>query len=155
MVTRDNGRNPSDTGFTLIEMLVVVLILGIVSSMAVFAIGGARRTSAVQACNTDWQTFDSALKAYGVDHLLPATGQPDYSGLSTNALQVLATGDPKYLANTAVADPSKYAISVTVTGGGSGYSLQISNRTGGNATTLTETATPSMAGTACSTAVPA
>lgn len=150
MVTR-NDQQSRERGFTLVELLVVVLILGIVSGMAVIAVGGVRRTSTVQACTTDWQTFDSALKAYGTDHLVPATGLPDYSGLTSNPLQVLATN--RYLSNTTVADPRRYSQTVSITGGGTGYAIQISNAQGGSATTLTDTSAPTAASAACSTAI--
>ena len=151
MVKTLRQRPADDQGFTLVEMLVVILILGVISSISIIAIGGVRRTSTVQACSTDWQTFDTALKTYGLDHLSPTSGLPDYSGLSSNALQVLATGDPKYLSNPSVSDPNRYQMSVSATA--SGYTIQVSNRLGGNATALTDAATPAMAATACSTAV--
>lgn len=152
MVNTFLRRAREEHGFTLIEMLVVVLILGVLSSIAVIGVASARRTSAVQACSTDWQTFDTAIKSYGVDHLSPTTGLPDYSGLATNALTVLSTGTTKYLSSAAISDPTKYRL--TVSASGSTYSIQVSNTAGGAVTTLTDTATASMASTACSTAVP-
>lgn len=140
-----------ERGFTLVELLVVILILGIVSGMTVLAVGGARRTSTVQACTTDWQSFDSAIKAYGTDHLVPSSGAPDYSGLATNPLQLLVDGH--YLTNIAVSDPLRYSQAVTITPDGSGYEIRISNAQGGNVSTLTESSAPAAASAACSAAV--
>jgi prepilin-type N-terminal cleavage/methylation domain-containing protein len=140
-----------DGGFTLVEMLSVVLILGLLSGIAVVAVSGAQRSSTVKACETDWRSVDSAIKAYGTDHLIAQSGQPDYSGLATNPMQALASAH--YLFSTEPSAPNRYAQSVSVTGGGSGYSILISATDGNRATTLTELSTSTDAATACSTAI--
>lgn len=53
-----------DNGFTLIEMLVVVLILGILSSIAVVSVIGITRNANVKSCETDWRSVSNAATAY-------------------------------------------------------------------------------------------
>lgn len=144
-----------EQGFTLVELLVVVLVLGVLSSMAFVAVAGARRTATVQACQSDWQTFDSALKTYGSDHLSPASGLPDYSGLGSNPLTALTMSTPRYLSDAGVSDPGEYRHTVSVVDAGATYRFVISNVAGAAATTLTETATAQVAAVACRTAIDA
>lgn len=153
MVTLRNRRD--DRGFTLVELLIVVTVLGVLASMAFIAVSGAQRTATVQACQTDWQTFDSAIKTYGADHLSPTSGLPDYSGLGASPLQTLTTSIPRYLADAGVSDPNQYKHAVSVTAGGAGYAFVISSPTGGAATTLSDTATAQLAAVACRTAIDA
>jgi prepilin-type N-terminal cleavage/methylation domain-containing protein len=64
----------TDEGFTLIEMLIVVLILGIVGTIAVVGVSGAFKSSKQTACQTDVQSIDNSMSAYYNDN---PTTNPD------------------------------------------------------------------------------
>jgi prepilin-type N-terminal cleavage/methylation domain-containing protein len=69
-----NRRRSDESGFTLVEMLVVVAILGILAAVAVFALGGSAQTSRRAACKTDVQTVQAASDAkYAADSTYVAT----------------------------------------------------------------------------------
>jgi prepilin-type N-terminal cleavage/methylation domain-containing protein len=50
-------------GFTLIEMLLVVIVLGILVAIVVFALGGVSSSSAAAACTTDAKSVSYAIAA--------------------------------------------------------------------------------------------
>ena len=54
----------SSAGFTLVELLVVITILGILSSVAVFALGNQSVSASAAACRSDLQTVHTAQVAY-------------------------------------------------------------------------------------------
>jgi len=61
-----NG-NRADFGLSLIELLVVIIILGILSGIAVLGLSGARNLSQQRACEVDYGSTVSALKSYKND----------------------------------------------------------------------------------------
>lgn len=53
-----------ESGFTLVEMLVVVAIMGVLASVAVVAIGGTAKESRSAACKSDVATVQTAADSY-------------------------------------------------------------------------------------------
>ena len=87
----NNTRQPSDKRqchrFTLIEIMVVVMIMGILLAMVAFKVTGRGQEARVTAANTQLDNFCMALEAYLMDNgAYPAQLQDLYqapSGLTT------------------------------------------------------------------------
>ena len=57
-------KNKQDKGFTLVELLIVIVILGILATVTVFAVRGITDQGQESACEADRQTLQVALEAY-------------------------------------------------------------------------------------------
>ena len=53
-----------DKGFTLVELLIVIVILGILATVTVFAVRGITDKGQTSACNTDKATLQTATESY-------------------------------------------------------------------------------------------
>ena len=53
----------SDNGFTLIELMIVIVVLSIVSGAAIFAMGGIRGDSVKSACQSHWKSLKLSAEA--------------------------------------------------------------------------------------------
>ncbi len=66
-----------EEGFTLVELLVVIVILGILAAIVVLAVGGITNKGEANAKATDKRTLEAAQEAYfakqGVDNPVYAT----------------------------------------------------------------------------------
>ncbi len=51
-------------GFTLIEALVVVVILGLLAAVMVFAVGGTTDKAKTSACESEERTLETAVELY-------------------------------------------------------------------------------------------
>ena len=71
--------NKQDKGFTLVELLIVIVILGILATVTVFAVRGITDRGQQNACKVDRRTVDTSVEAFyaqnqrdpaGIDELL-------------------------------------------------------------------------------------
>ena len=74
-------KNLLEKGFTLVELLVVIVILGVLAGVVVFAVGGVTDRGQQSACKTDKRTIKTAAEAaYAKDGSYPATEAALVSG---------------------------------------------------------------------------
>lgn len=57
-------KNLLQKGFTLVELLVVIVILGILAAVVVFAVGGSTDDAQDSACDAERATVEAAVEAY-------------------------------------------------------------------------------------------
>jgi general secretion pathway protein G len=62
-----------DRGFTLVELLIVIVILGVLAAVTVFAVRGVTGRGEVSACAADKNTIQVAVEAYHAQNGLDAT----------------------------------------------------------------------------------
>ena len=55
---------PSDSGFTLTELLIVIVILGVLTGIVVFAVGAFANRGEVSACKAAMKTVEIAVETY-------------------------------------------------------------------------------------------
>ncbi|MEM9809645.1 MAG: type II secretion system major pseudopilin GspG [Pseudomonadota bacterium] len=71
-----DNRKTKERGLTLVELMVVILILGLISSIVVFNVLPAADKAAVQTARTDISRIQSALTQYRLDmQSFPTQGQ--------------------------------------------------------------------------------
>lgn len=75
----------SDKGFTLVELLVVIVILGVLAGVVVFAVGGLSEQADANACKTDEKTLLTAIDGYRAKNNSP-NAEPDMDDLVTDEL---------------------------------------------------------------------
>ncbi|HSH37056.1 type II secretion system protein [Schnuerera sp.] len=64
--------NKNNKGFTLVELVVVIAILGILAGIAVPKLGASRRRAAIIAHNANVRTLMSAATMYIADYGVPS-----------------------------------------------------------------------------------
>src|SRR3954470_23772019 len=66
-----------DKGFTLVELLIVIVILGILATVTVFAVRGITDKGKTSACQADKKTMETGIEAW---YALPAQVDTDGNG---------------------------------------------------------------------------
>ena len=108
-----------DKGFTLVELLIVIVILGILATVTVFAVTGITDKGKTSACQSDAKTIQTAEEAYSAN-----------TGAYTNSQANLVAAGLLHAAST------KFTIALT---GGSGTvaSYQLTGVGGGDCAGMT------------------
>lgn len=99
-----------DEGFTLVELLIVIVILGILATIVVFAVRGITDQGQASSCKATAKTYEVAIEAYYAQY--GATVNP------TGALLESAGLIRKYDAAAITVLDSTTPSSVTATTGG-------------------------------------
>jgi general secretion pathway protein G len=73
--TKTKRRNPSAAGFSLIEVLIVIVVIGIIMAITVSALLNARDKARQGATIADMRNIATAIEAYTVDHSVPPVTQ--------------------------------------------------------------------------------
>ncbi len=79
------------TGFTLVEIMIVVLIIGILLSIAIPNFVTARDSSRAKACIANLKQIDSAKQQYIMDQKLSPTTTPTSANLAPTYIRAFPT----------------------------------------------------------------
>jgi general secretion pathway protein G len=79
-------------GFTLVELLIVIVILGVLSTVAVFAVRGITDKGDVAACQADYKTLETGIEALVAQY--PADAVTEANLITRGFLR--APGSTKY-----------------------------------------------------------
>ncbi|MEP7201700.1 MAG: prepilin-type N-terminal cleavage/methylation domain-containing protein [Ilumatobacteraceae bacterium] len=82
------GTEKQDKGFTLVELLIVIVILGILATVTVFAVRGITDQGKASTCKADSKTLQTGYEAYVAQYggaSIPVTGAAVPAGYTTVA----------------------------------------------------------------------
>ena len=85
-------------GFTLIELMVVVVIIGLLATIAVPKLAGSKDKAKLASVKTDLRNLMTAQEAYYSDN---ATYAPDYPALQAGTNNTLSQGNTATVGGTA------------------------------------------------------
>jgi prepilin-type N-terminal cleavage/methylation domain-containing protein len=118
-----------EAGFTLVEILVVLIILGIVAGISILAFGNSRKNSIQSACKTNFQSSLLAVQAF----------QSDNDGALPDSLISLA---PTYI-NSGLIETDNFSLQLQKLNGGFNILVASTQNATVRAATLVSASNPS------------
>ncbi len=104
-----------DKGFTLVELLIVIVILGILAAVTVFAVRGITDKGQENSCATEQRAIETAFEAYyaanGTDAASMAALVPSYLKTNPSSRWSFAAGSPPTI--TGIGDCAPAATTTT------------------------------------------
>ena len=110
--------NKQDKGFTLVELLIVIVILGILATVTVFAVRGITDQGQSSACATDKATLQTAVEAFYAQKGNTAGGNATETILIQGGLLMSFSGNYNVSSGNVVAgnQPAVTAIAASASG---------------------------------------
>ncbi len=93
--TTDDMPIKRDKGFTLVELLIVIVILGVLATVTVFAVRGITDQGQKSACKADKKTLEVAVESYFAQNATATIPGADPEVTLVNA-QLLREASTKY-----------------------------------------------------------
>ncbi len=91
-----------DRGFTLVELLIVIVILGILATVTVFAVRGITDKGQENSCKVERRAIETAFEAYFASEGTDATSLgdlvPDYLKSNPDTRWTFTAGNPPTIA---------------------------------------------------------
>jgi len=114
MLIKINQMLRNEKGFTIIELMAVLVIIGIIALIAVPRVTGTITQARIRSCSANVQMLDDAVERYAVDHMT-ANGDLDYSALSADGFQttLVNAGYLKEAATCPVNSATLYVLNTT------------------------------------------
>lgn len=97
-----------DKGFTLVELLIVIVILGILATVTVFAVSGVTTTATTNACQVEEKNLETAVQAYFASNTTNTIPAAVPTGTTETASPMGTLKNTNFL--NADFDPAKYNV---------------------------------------------